>query len=83
MACSCEVSNSLTSPSSKLLPLCKIPLMKREMVWIGQLRFRGWGCSECAWVFNPEGAPTGETFDAMMQNFESNRDKGICFACLR
>jgi rubredoxin len=51
------------------------PVMRREVVWIDQSRFRGWGCSQCAWIFNPTGPPTGETFDAMMRNFESQRDK--------
>jgi hypothetical protein len=48
--------------------------MQREMVWIDQPRFRGWG-SQCAWVFNPSGPPIGKTFDAMMHNFESRRNE--------
>jgi rubredoxin len=49
--------------------------MPRELVWVDQPRFRGWGCSECAWVFNPSDPPTGEDFNAMVRNFESQRDK--------
>ena len=49
--------------------------MPRELVWIDQPRKRGWGCSQCAWIFNPTDPPIGETFDAMMRNFESQRDK--------
>jgi len=49
--------------------------MPRELVWIDQPRFRGWGCSQCDWVFSPTGAPVGKTFDEMMRNFESRRDK--------
>jgi rubredoxin len=49
--------------------------MPRELVWIDQPLFRGWGCSQCAWVFNPRGAPTGENLAAMRQNFESRREK--------
>ena len=49
--------------------------MRRELVWIDHTRFRGWGCSQCAWVFNPPGALTGNNFDEMKQNFESLRDK--------
>jgi len=30
--------------------------MNRKLVWIEQQRFRGFGCSECAWVFKPSGA---------------------------
>jgi hypothetical protein len=48
--------------------------MSRKLVWIEQPRFRGWGCSECAWVFNPSSTPTGKSFDEMMQNFELQRD---------
>jgi hypothetical protein len=49
--------------------------MSRKLVWIEQLRFRGFGCSECAWVFNASGAPAGKSFDEMMRNFELQRDK--------
>jgi hypothetical protein len=46
------------------------------MVWIEQPDFHGFGCSECAWVFDPpSGTPTGKSFDQMMLNFESQRDK--------
>ncbi len=31
--------------------------MPRELVWIDQPGFRGWGCSKCAWGFNPPGPP--------------------------
>jgi hypothetical protein len=49
--------------------------MSRKLVWIEQPHFRGFGCSECAWVFNPSGAPIGKSFDEMMRNYESLRDK--------
>jgi hypothetical protein len=49
--------------------------MSRKLVWIEQPRFRGFGCSECAWVFNPSGAPSGKSFDEMTRNYESLRDK--------
>jgi hypothetical protein len=49
--------------------------MNRKQVWIEQQRFRGWGCSECAWVFNPSGPPANMPFEEMMRNFESQRDK--------
>ncbi len=49
--------------------------MSRTLVWIEQQRFRGFGCSECGWRFNPSGAPTGTSFDEMMRNFELQRDK--------
>ncbi len=47
----------------------------RELVWIEHDHFRGWGCSECAWVFNSSGAPTGKSLDESKRNFELQRDK--------
>jgi hypothetical protein len=26
--------------------------MSRKLIWIEQPRFQGFGCSECAWIFN-------------------------------
>jgi hypothetical protein len=49
--------------------------MHRKLVWIEEQRFQGWGCSECAWVFNPLGAPTGKSLDEMKENYERRRDK--------
>jgi hypothetical protein len=49
--------------------------MNRKLVWIEQERFRGFGCSECDWVFKSSGAPTGRSFDEMMRNFELQRDR--------
>ena len=49
--------------------------MSRKLGWIEQQRFQGWGYSECAWVFNPSGPPTGTSFDEMMRNFELQCDK--------
>jgi len=31
----------------------------------------GWGCSECAWVFKPSGAPTGKSFDEVTRYFQA------------
>jgi hypothetical protein len=45
--------------------------MPSRLVWIDEKRFRGFGCSECAWVFNP----TGNSFNEMMRNFELQRDR--------
>jgi hypothetical protein len=49
--------------------------MSRKLVWVEQPGLRCWGCSECAWVFNPSGAPTGKSFNESVRNFESQRDK--------
>jgi hypothetical protein len=47
----------------------------RKLVWIEHDRFQGWGCSECAWVFNSSGAPTGKSLAEAVRNFELQRDK--------
>ena len=44
-------------------------------MWIEQQSFRGFGRSECGWRFKTSRAPTGSSFDEMMRNFESQRDK--------
>ena len=49
--------------------------MSRKLTWIERQRFRGYGCSVCSWVFKPSDAPTGNSFDGMMRNFELQRDK--------
>jgi hypothetical protein len=49
--------------------------MSRQLTWIKQERFRGFGCSECGWRFKPFDAPAGKSFDEMMHNFELQRDK--------
>src|ERR1700694_5653317 len=49
--------------------------MSRKLVWVEQPGLRCWGCSECAWVFNPSGAPTGKSFNESVRNFELQRDK--------
>jgi hypothetical protein len=48
---------------------------KRELIWIEEDRFHGWGCSECTWLFNPSDLPTSKSFDEMVRNFELRRDK--------
>jgi hypothetical protein len=49
--------------------------MTRKLIWIERQRFRGFGCSECAWVFNSSSTPAGKSFDEMMGNFELQRDR--------
>jgi hypothetical protein len=58
---------------------CLPPVMAatRKLIWIEESRFRGWGCSECPWRFNPSGSTTGNSFDEMMRNFELQRDKAF------
>jgi hypothetical protein len=49
--------------------------MSRELVWIEQERFRGFGCSECGWRFKLSSVATSASFDEMVRNFELQRDK--------
>jgi hypothetical protein len=47
----------------------------RKQIWVKSQNFQGWGCSECAWVFNPSGLPAGKSLDEMKENYEQLRDK--------
>ncbi|MGB2621814.1 MAG: hypothetical protein WA857_13935 [Candidatus Acidiferrum sp.] len=47
----------------------------RMLVWIENPRFLGFGCSECAWVFNPSGPPVGNSLQQMKEYYERRRDK--------
>jgi hypothetical protein len=49
--------------------------MPRRLVWIDETRRRAFGCSECAWVFDPFGSVTGNSLNEAMQNFEVWRDR--------
>ena len=49
--------------------------MRRELVWVEQQRFQGFGCSECGWRFKPAGRPPGMSLDEVMNNFELQRDQ--------
>jgi rubredoxin len=46
--------------------------------------FSGWGCSACAWVFNPSAWPPGKSLEEMKTNFEARRRKEFeSHACAR
>jgi hypothetical protein len=49
--------------------------MRRKLVWIENLNFEGFGCSECNWVFRPLDAVVGKSLDEMKQRYEAQRDK--------
>ena len=51
--------------------------MIRKLIWVEQQRFRGFGCSECGWRFESSETPSGKSFEEMMRNFESQRDKAF------
>jgi hypothetical protein len=50
------------------------PGVGRELAWVETKGFLGWGCSECAWKFNPEGVPAGATIAEMKQHYQRLRD---------
>jgi hypothetical protein len=47
---------------------------RREKVRLETKGFLGWGCSECAWKFDPEGMPAGATIAEMKQHYQRQRD---------
>jgi len=48
--------------------------MRRKLVWVESQNFQGWGCSECAWVFNASWPPAGKSIDEMKTRFGEQRD---------
>jgi hypothetical protein len=49
--------------------------MRRKMLWIEGQNFQGWACSECAWVFKPQGLLLDESIEAMKIHYQEQRDK--------
>jgi hypothetical protein len=47
----------------------------RQLIWIQEPHFLGWGCSECAWVFTPSGPPIGNSLEEMKENYLRRRDE--------
>jgi len=47
----------------------------RTLVSIEEPRFQGCSCSECAWVFNPQGPPAGNSLAEMREYYERRRDE--------
>jgi hypothetical protein len=43
--------------------------VSRKLVWVEGTSFAGWGCAECAWLFNSSGPPSGKSLDEMKRNF--------------
>jgi hypothetical protein len=48
--------------------------MARKIIWVATESFRGYGCSECGWVFTASGPLVGDTIDELKQQYESQRD---------
>ena len=63
--------------STTYLHLARRPQMDalRTLIWIEGPRFHGFGCSECAWTFNPSGPPAGNSLQEMKKYYERRRDK--------
>ena len=56
----------------------------RKLVRVEGQNFKGWGCSECAWRFNPSSLPVGKTLDEMARNYEMQLSKEFAsHACAR
>lgn len=51
--------------------------MPRKLVWIESRSFEGFGCSECSWAFQPQGALGDETLNNMKQKYEAERDQAF------
>jgi hypothetical protein len=49
--------------------------MRRKLIWVERPNFQGWGCSGCAWVFNPPSEIVGNSIEEMKTNFGQQRDK--------
>jgi hypothetical protein len=47
----------------------------RHLIWIKKPHFLGWGCSECAWVFQPSGPPMGNSLQEMKEHYLRLRDE--------
>jgi hypothetical protein len=42
----------------------------RKLLWVEERGSVGWGCSECAWVFNLPNLPTGKSLAEVKRNCE-------------
>jgi transposase-like protein len=53
-----------------------------KLVRVEGPRFEEWICSECDWVFNASGAPTGKSLDEMKRNYQTRLSEEFAFhAC--
>ena len=70
------VCTTETAAYSQLTRRLKV-IVLRKPIWIKEPRFQGYGCSECGWVFKPEGRPAGDSLDEMKEIFERLRNKAF------
>ena len=58
--------------------------MPRQLVWIENPHFQGYGCSGCNWVFKTSGELVGETLEEMKRKYEAQRDKEfVAHVCVK
>jgi hypothetical protein len=48
--------------------------MARRIIWVATATFRGYGCSECGWVFTASGPLVGDTIEEMKRRYENQCD---------
>ncbi len=54
----------------------------RKVVWVEGQTFEGWGCSECAWLFNFSGPFSDKSLDEMKRTFQVQlSEEFIVHAC--
>jgi Zn-finger protein len=49
--------------------------MPRKLAWIEKPGRAGWGCSECAWVFQAPAVPIGKSLEEILRIIEVQRDR--------
>jgi hypothetical protein len=59
--------------------------MPRKLIWIGKAGGAGWGCSQCAWVFQVPSVPAGKSLDEILQTLELQMNDAfahhVCAVC--
>jgi hypothetical protein len=54
----------------------------RKLVWVEGQTFAGWGCDECAWLFNFSGPLSDKSLDEMKRTFQMQlSDEFTVHAC--
>jgi hypothetical protein len=49
--------------------------MLRRLVWVKTKDFQGYGCSQCAWVYQSSAALVGDSIETIKREYELQRDK--------
>ena len=58
--------------------------MPRQLVWIENQHFQGYGCSQCNWVFRPSDELVANTLEEMKRKYEAQRDKEfVAHVCVK